>query len=74
MKTDEVISRLQAIVRERGNLRCVTPGFDESAFDDIDTVKIVRIWANVRPGGHCGQHDEMPSDDETAEAAVCINF
>jgi hypothetical protein len=66
-----LICHLVAILKTKGNLRCVTPGFDESAPDDLATVKVVRLrFRDDAPGGHCGRHEY--ADD--GEPAVLINF
>lgn len=70
----EVISRLQKLQAEHGDVRCVTPGFDESYLDDVATVELVWIISNVRSPGHCGQHDEVDVKTPGAEKAVKINF
>ena len=74
MIISELISRLQTLLHVHGDIRCVTPGFDESEFDDIETVDIVWVHPCVRAAGHRGQHDEVDASAEGAEKAVEINF
>jgi len=70
----DIISKLQKLQAEHGDIRCVTPGFDESYLDDIATVELVWIIPNARPGGLTGQHDEVDAETPGAEKAVKINF
>lgn len=74
MKISVLIEKLSLLQAEHGDLRCVTPGFDESGQDDIDTVDIVWIIPNVRSGGHSGPHDEVKQGIAKAEKAVIVNF
>lgn len=71
MTVAELIQRLQAFPPD---MRVVTPGFDESNYDDIDLPAPVRIVFNdASEGGHCGRH-KAADDDEDGVGAVCINF
>jgi hypothetical protein len=52
-------------------LRVVTPGFDESCYDDIDTVELINlVFHDEAPIGHRGRHEANPD----GEPAVLINF
>lgn len=73
MIISELIERLQVLQAEHGDLRCVTPGFDESEQDDVATVDLVWVLPNVRKKGHCGQHDEVNEGTLASEKAVVIN-
>jgi hypothetical protein len=53
------------------NLRVVTPGFDESDYDDVQTVEPIRLqFSDETESGHCGIHKKDPNGDP----AVLINF
>lgn len=68
MTVAELVARLQAFPADAA---VVTPGFDESCYDDVATVEEVRIRRDVRKQGHCGCHDEGGPGDELA---VLVNF
>lgn len=74
MKVSELIAKLEALMREHGDLRVVTPGFDESGFADIDVVEITHIQADARQFGHWGEHIDANPDDPNAERCVNVNF
>jgi len=71
MKINELISRLQKIAAEHGDLRCVTPGFDESGADEIETVQLVSIRPSPFAGGHSGDYEIVQGE---GEKALLINF
>ena len=52
----------------------ITSGFDESAYDDLQTVEEVWMRPNVRPIGHYGAHDEASEGETGAIKAVFLNF
>lgn len=57
----ELIERLQTFDQ---NLRVVTPGFDESEFEDISRIELVKvIFHDNEEIGHCGRHKEIWDKD-----------
>ena len=51
--------------------RVVTPGFDESGLDDVETVEVIRVrFHDDRIDGHVGRHEV----DHGGRQAVFINF
>ena len=70
----DIISQLQKLQAEHGDIRCVTPGFDESDLDDVGTLEIVHIIPDARRPGIRGQHDEVEAETPGSEKAVKINF
>jgi hypothetical protein len=74
MNISELIAKLERLKQEHGDLRVVTPGFDEDGFSDVDCVERTYILANVRPIGHCGEHEDAKAGDPNAEPCIYINF
>ena len=68
MTVDELIKKLQEF---DPNLRVVTPGFDESNLEDIETVQLVRVaFHDEQEKFHGGRHKES----ETGVDAVKIDW
>ncbi|MHB8397387.1 MAG: hypothetical protein ACYDCI_00410 [Candidatus Limnocylindrales bacterium] len=64
----QLIARLQTFAAD---LRVVTPGFDEAAYDDVGTVEIVYLdFSRPLGGNHCGEWEERAD----GTPAVVINF
>lgn len=74
MKISDLIAKLEILKNENGDLRVVTPGFDESGYSDIEAVEVTHIQADVRQCGHWGEHDDANPEDPNAELCVNINF
>lgn len=74
---DDLVERLLKIKAEHGNLRCVTPGFDESNYEDVKTIDTKRVLINhfrrklIEYGGN---HVLAKETDSHAEVVVEINF
>ena len=59
MTVKELIIKLQAF---DPNLRVVTPGFDESNLEDIETIQLVRVeFHDEQEKFHGGRHKESES-------------
>lgn len=81
MTVHELIEKLNTF---DPSLRVVTPGFDESNLDDVETVEeIFVIFHDDHPRGHCGQHEDAQKrfytfqkekDNPLGIKAVKINF
>jgi len=57
MTVSELIAKLQTMPQD---MRVVTGGFDESNFDDIETIETIKLRLNVNSEwSHCGQHSEF---------------
>ena len=68
MTVAELIAKLQAFPPD---CRVVTPGFDESDLDDVETVEEIRVrFHDDKTCGHVGRHVR----DDDYERAVLINF
>ena len=75
MKIEELIVWLMEFKKDYGNLRVVSPGFDETGFDDL---KIGDAWividGNNKTGGHSGgRHKESKITDPCAEHVITID-
>lgn len=58
MKISELITQLQAIQEQHGDLHCVTPGLDETGAEEVNTVEVRQVkWNPSNPNHHGGQHD-----------------
>lgn len=65
MTVRELIRRLGAF---DGDLRVVTPGFDESDLEDVDTVEPVRVeFGDSRKKFHGGRHRKSPTGVEAVK-------
>ncbi len=81
MTVSELIEKLQKLPP---SMRVVTPGFDESYYDDVKTVEVITLRIDVYPPGHTGTHfspDEWERDtgrgrnaDAKLEECCLINF
>lgn len=72
MKITEVIQKLQEIQEQYGDLRCVTPGFDEGGAEDLNQVEVCLVsWNTNPPNQHCGQHDYAGAE---GDFAVSLNW
>ena len=82
MTVAELIERLQKFSPA---MRVVTPGFDESNYDDLDTVELIDlVFCDDAVSGHCGRHLEVGSsyarlltdepDEPQPQKAVLVNF
>ena len=59
MTVKELINKLQGFDQD---LRVVTPGFDESNLEDIETVRLVRVvFHDEQEKFHGGRHKESES-------------
>ncbi|MBN1675804.1 MAG: hypothetical protein JXR37_32470 [Kiritimatiellae bacterium] len=59
MTVSELIARRHAF---DGRLRVVTPGFDESDLEDVDTVQAIRVaFDDARAKFHGGRHKKSPA-------------
>lgn len=87
MRISEMIEKLTELQNQYGDLRCVTPGFDETDIDDVEFVDIVDVVfrgeekGSRRGFGHSGRHIQIEDwnweDYEGVEIitkAVSINF
>ena len=75
MTVSELIEKLKAFPQ---NARVVTPGFDESNYDDISDPYEITLAINANSGNHCGEHEEirnsMPVGKSKIEQCVAIDF
>lgn len=76
MKINDLIEKLLAIQAENGNLDVVTPGFDESFIDDVETVELIDVERNtmLELSPFCGDHEQVDTPTETSVKAVFIDF
>lgn len=74
MRISELVTLLEVLQLEHGDLRIVTPGFDECGFSDVTVVEATHIQADARQEGHWGEHVDANPDDPNAELCVNINF
>lgn len=73
----ELIQKLQEL--DMPNARVVTPGFDESNLEDVDSVHPIKVcFHDEKELSHNGRHELSPLACEIASAgadnAVFINF
>lgn len=72
MKISELINKLQEIQEQYGDLRCVTPGFDEAGVEDLNQVEVCLVsWNTSNPNHHGGQHSYA---DNEGDFAVSLNW
>ena len=65
MKISELIEKLKEVQKQHGDLRCLTPGFDESGAEDVKTVEVRQVkWNTSKPGLHRGQHEYVSELEE----------
>lgn len=65
MKISELIVKLQEIKEQHGDLRCLTPGFDEVGAEEITAVEVRQVkWNTSNPNHHGGQHLYVYKDEE----------
>ena len=65
MTVKELIKKLQAFDQD---MRVVTPGFDESNLEDIETVQLVRVvFHDEQEKFHGGRHKESESGVNAAK-------
>lgn len=77
MNVRELIQVLEAILNEHGDIRVVTPGFDEAGYDDVEEAEVLTLAIDVRPaGGHSGSHEDVHDAPPgwQQEKVVNINF
>ena len=68
MTVAELIKKLEAF---EPDTRVVTPGFDESNYDDVETVEVIVVqFQNDLEVSHCGRHVRAAY----GEPAILINF
>ena len=74
MKVKELIEKLEAL--QMPDARVVTPGFDESGFDDVAAPEIIEVVFHDEYLGHGGRHEEasQATDKSQSERAVLMNF
>jgi len=68
----DLIKKLQAF---DPSMRVVTPGFDESGVDDLETCELCRVLFSgpcPTPSGHHGAHDFAKEGE--GDAAVLLSF
>ena len=65
MRVKDLIEKLNAF---DPNLRVVTPGFDESDLEDVETVELVRVvFHDERAKFHGGRHKASPDGIEAVK-------
>lgn len=75
MTVKELIQKLQTFDED---LRIVTPGFDESNLDDVETVEKIRVvFHDIADIGHVGRHQHEDEEEvplKEAMPAILIDF
>jgi len=72
MTVQELITRFEELDPQ---LRIVVRGFDETGFDDLETVKPTKVKFNDgknRRGRHQGQHSTLSTESEQGSLAVFV--
>ena len=73
-RISELIGTLSEMMAAHGDLRAITPGSDETGYDDINRIEIKFVRPMMRQIGEYGQHDETKAEDPHAEKCVNINW
>jgi len=58
MTITELITALEAVRAEHGDLPVMTPGFDECDLDPVSRLELSHARKKPRPGNHCGDYEE----------------
>ena len=65
MKISELVEKLKEIQEQHGDLRCLTPGFDEAGAENVHTVEVRQVkWHISKPGLQGGRHEYVPKLEE----------
>lgn len=72
MIISQLIKELENVLAEQGDIKCVTPGFDEGGIDEVTTVDIIYITEVA--GGWYAQYEDVSEESEQSEPACLINF
>ena len=74
MRISELVKHLEDFKRDHGDLRCVTPGFDESNLDLVREICLQWVDPKARIHSISGAYERVCQDTPGSEKVLEINF